>query len=403
MIPLPRECRGCPLDHAEGFSALEGEGTNGLMIIAEALGRYEEAEGLPLRPDAKAGGVFQKALDFAGLDRAKATLTNTVRCRPPNNELRGMWYYRESVDHCKQYLDLAIAERKPRLLLTLGDVPLQELSTIGGGVSDLRGFVLQSVYGIPMIGTYHPSHIARGAGNLFGAMMHDIRVAYRFAEQGIPPKLKTNYTLDPTLEQACDFLTLARVGVPIAYDIETPSILGLPEPKRWEEKTPIQIQFSARAGTAIVFPWRGEFIEIARLILETEGIKWGWNDRFSDRPCLRGQGFKFGGECHDLMNAWAHLQPGFMSGKDAGTNADKEVPAKLMGLESCVSFYFPQEEVWKGMVDCSCPYDEGTAEREEWFETRVMPKLKWYGARDADMTWRLGERLFRDLKAIGVW
>lgn len=396
MIPLPSDCRGCVLDHASGYSNLEGTGENGLMVIAEALGAYEEEEGLPLRPDARAGGVYQRALDMSGLNRALPTITNTIRCRPPNNELRGAWYYRAAVDHCKRYLDRAIAERKPRLLLTLGDVPLQELSIARGGVSDLRGFVLQSVYGIPMIGTYHPSHIARGASNLFGAMMHDIRVAYRFAEHGIPPKLPTHYTLEPSYREAREFVDLVRQSKPpTSYDIETPSILGLPEPKRWEEKTPIQIQFSVSAGTAIVFPWREPFIDAAKLILETDNIKWGWNDRFSDRPCLRGQGFKFGGECHDLMNAWAHLQPGFMSGKDAGANADKEVPAKLMGLESCVSFYFPQEEVWKGTVR---PLGPGLGGYYS-----MMQSLKWYGARDADMTWRLGERLFRDLKAIGVW
>lgn len=410
LLAKPEHCRPCVLWEggkwcgSKGFSRLEGSGENGLMVIAEALGKNEEREALPLRPDAKAGGVYQKALDVGKLTREAATLTNIVRCRPPGNELRGMPYERAAIDHCKYYLDQAVEERKPRLILALGDTPLRELSLVQGSISELRGYVLPSRYGVPLISTYHPSYLARGAfGTLFGVFLHDVRRAHQYALHGVPSKLETHYVLSPSSTDISNYLDRLRAdrSLAVAYDIETEGILGIKESEKWSEKKIVQIQFSSGIGEAIVFKWDGWERDAAEEILALPNPKWGWNDRLSDRPALRGCSVKLNGELHDLMNAFGHLQPNFVSSKDE-TSGDKGVPAKLMSLQSCASFYYPFEGVWKGMVNAACPYEDGP-ERGEWFETQVWPTLRWYGARDADMTFRLGLKLFAALKKAGLW
>lgn len=331
---------------------------------------------------------------MSGLSRASFTITNTIRCKAEAP------YAREALDHCRQYLDVAVTERKPTLILALGDVPLKELSTTPGSISELRGFVLQSRYGVPTIATYHPAFLARGAMHLLGVFMHDTRRAVQYATHGVPQPLPTNYQLLPTPQDVSNYLELLRAKpkLPAAYDIETEGILGIKEPEALSEKKIIQIQFSSEVGTALVLPWPHEG---ALEILKTPNLKWDWYGRLFDRKVLRSQGVTINGECHDLMDAWAHCQPNFASAKD-DTHGDKGVPSKLMGLQSCLSFYYPCEQIWKGSVSGACPYDDGP-EREEWMETQVWPTLRLYGAKDADYTFRLGVKLFDSLKRNGLW
>jgi uracil-DNA glycosylase len=302
-------------------------------------------------------------------------------CQPPGNELRGAAYEREALDHCRCFLSDEIAERRPRIILALGEVPLRELSAVGGGQASLRGYCLPSIYpDTHVIGTFHPSRILRGDWNLFGVLLHDLRRAHTYAKNGVPQPMETDYDLagrdiPSYLHRLNSDPTLA-----VAYDIETASILGEEEPEDWRYKRIIQIQFSSAAGTAIVLPWPSE---AARSILATPNPKLTWNGRLSDDVALKAQGVEIGGESFDAMLMWSHLQPGFGSGRDA-TNEDKGVPARLLNLQAAISFYYPYETPWKGTVTDA--------------ET-----LKYYGARDADLTFRIGTQLMQTLKAQGLW
>ena len=87
----PLECSGCELECIGGkFVQIEGTGSNGVLILADAPGEQEDRDGLPLRPYAPAGSVFQGILRrMSGVDRSQFTLSNTIRCRPPKNFLQG--------------------------------------------------------------------------------------------------------------------------------------------------------------------------------------------------------------------------------------------------------------------------------------------------------------------------
>src|SRR5882724_1399168 len=104
-IPKPDYCSasGCPLAGSGGFSTLEGTGSSGVLALAEALGQWEEQDGLPLRPRAAAGSVFARALKLAGVPRESLLITNVLRCRPPNNDLLHTPFEFESIERCKHY------------------------------------------------------------------------------------------------------------------------------------------------------------------------------------------------------------------------------------------------------------------------------------------------------------
>lgn len=395
LLRKPELCRGCigwNWRTGYGFTRNEGTGRLPLMAVAEAPGEHEEEEARPLSPNGASGKVFRRALRELGIPPHALTITNTLRCRPPDNDLRGMPYEREALDHCVRYLSHTFLEAKPRVILALGDIPLRELAADRHGtVTAMRGFVLPSKWeGVPLISTYHPSHIAHGQWQLYGAFKHDIATAARFALHGVTPLLETNYDLAPTAAAVRQFIRHlgSNHHLPVSYDVETAHILGETEPDDWRQKRIVQIQFSSRPGSAIVLPWTGEFIGLAKEILALSNPKWGWNSRLSDDLVLEAAGCEINGERHDLMNAWGHLQPSYWGGK-SDVDIDKGVPSRLMGLQSCASFYCPEVGPWKHL---------GTPEA-----IAANPSLlPLYGAYDADYTHRVGTGIMESLEAQGL-
>lgn len=393
MIPLPPLCAGCPLfAFDKAYTLNEGDGSLGILAVAEAPGEHEADEGRPLSPNGASGKVFRRALRELGIPAQHLTITNILRSRPPDNELRGAPYEREAIDHCSQYLDATVRDTKPRVILALGDVPLRELAAERiGSVTVVRGFMLDSKFdGVKLVSTYHPSYIARGMWSLFGAFKNDIAFAARLA-RGEVVQLETTYELDPTPERLWEYAGYLRANPvsPVSVDVETESILGLPEPTEWANKKIIQIQFSHRAGYAIVVPWTEPFLPAIFAILAGENPKWTWNGRLSDEIVLNAHGATLGGEWHDLMNAWGHVQPSFWGKDKSDVDGDKGVPSRLMGLQSCTSFYASEVGPWKHL---------GTPEAI----TADPSLLPLYGAYDADYTTRCGIGIMRELEALGL-
>ncbi len=387
MITLPQDCIGCPLfEFNKPYTLNTGDGSSGLLAVAEAPGEWEAEENRPLSPNGRSGKVFRRALREAGINAHALTITNVLRSRPPDNELRGQPYEREAIEHCSVYLNRTVREAQPRVILALGDVPLQTLVPDAPGSNTVvRGFVLQGKHGIPVISTYHPSYIARGAWHLYGAFKADIKTAYRMAREGVPKQLETQYELNPSIDRVREYLNyLGTVQhLPLSYDVETASIIGESEPEDWQQKRIIQIQFSHRAGYAMVLPYHGEYRLLAHAILALSNPKWGWNSRLSDDLVLRADGAVINGELHDLMNAWGHLQPGFWGKDKSDVDADKGVPSRLMGLQSCASFYCPEIGPWKHLAA----------------DPQQVP---YYGAIDVDITHRCGAAIFKGLERAGL-
>lgn len=366
---------GCPLAKlGRGFSQPEGQGTLGVLIIGEALGVSEYIDGLPFRPYAQSGAVLERVIKKAGFDRQQFVLSNIVKCQPPNNKLEYMWYEKQACSACCRYTDSIITNYRPRVILALGNVALKHLTGLIGKartVTHLRGFNFPSLSynGIPVIPSYHPSYLARGKKNLTGVMIHDLKRAVEIAQQGVPKDIETHYVGFPTVKEAQNYLRLLEKypAEKISYDIETDySTKELDESDVvGSGKNITEIQFAHTPGEAMVFPWSGEYISIAKKILALENDKWGWNTIIFDNPILESHDAKINGKIYDLMWAWHHLQP--------------DLPK---GLQYVSSFYCPEIEAWKHLVDSD---------------------RQLYCAKDVDSLQRIGSKVFNDLKAKGIW
>lgn len=173
-------CQDCPLARTRQYVVWgEGPDTSDLLLIGEAPGYNEDQTGRPFV--GKAGKLLDQALAEVGLDRATLYITNSVKCRPPDNR-KPMPREEEA---CEQWLEYEVQSRRPRVVVLLGRTAIRRVlpsydKVPAGHARSLRLFDVPVV----AIAAYHPSYAARqlGEGNPRGykALVRDLRRAKRY-------------------------------------------------------------------------------------------------------------------------------------------------------------------------------------------------------------------------------
>ena len=174
-----KHCKICNLSLTRKNSVF-GEGNIGteIMIIGEAPGREEDESGTPFV--GRAGKLLDEILFYLGLDRNKIFITNTVKCRPPENRNPA----NEEISACKRYLKDQITHIKPKLLILLGKVAANSILQKDMSMSDMRRKIFdKNEYNLPVFVLYHPAFILRSPlqkKNLW----EDIKFLEKYIENG---------------------------------------------------------------------------------------------------------------------------------------------------------------------------------------------------------------------------
>jgi len=133
-----------------------------LAIVGEAPGFHEDASGLPFV--GPAGDLLDSMLREAGLNRADCYITNVVKFRPPENDMKRLGEIGVSLAQSTEELFGELEVIKPNCILALGNTALQAL-TNKTGIKVYRGSVLRSSdHKFKVVSTYHPAHLLRQAG-----------------------------------------------------------------------------------------------------------------------------------------------------------------------------------------------------------------------------------------------
>lgn len=152
-------CTGCSLSRTRK-NVVFGSGPSDatIMLIGEAPGQQEDEQGVPFI--GRAGNLLDKMLKAINLDRKNIYITNTIKCRPPNNRDPT----NSEVQACSSYLDKQIELINPRVIVTTGLVATKRLL----GQQDIKmGAVrgkLQDSYkykGRKIFPIYHPAYLLR--------------------------------------------------------------------------------------------------------------------------------------------------------------------------------------------------------------------------------------------------
>jgi uracil-DNA glycosylase family 4 len=296
-----------------------GSGSSGIMLIGEAPGKHEDDDNLVFHPKADAGSVLARALRRANISRDGLTLTNTVWQRPPGNELEGQLYEPEARAYWKPYNEALIAERRPKVIILLGNSALKAFTEFGYDdkttITHMMGYSLPQPDGTILIPSIHPSFILHGQQAFNQVLIWTLQRAMQLTQRPLVA-LPTNYVTHPKLE---DMLAFKHNFDParhtLAFDIETPESDKLDEEEVEDKEEDISYNivraslcYDGDLGYAISFPWQEPFIELAKQMLGMARKLEVWN-RYFDVPRLLHAGVKFSGRIIDRMQSWRFLQP----------------------------------------------------------------------------------------------
>jgi uracil-DNA glycosylase len=408
-------CKTCTLYEAgcrmkSKFTEVEGRGTFSVLVVAEASGEQENAAGLPRRPRAPAGSVFERVIRRMGWTRDNFRIANILRCRPPKNWLDKAPWERASIDHCRTNLDEVVETLKPKAILALGAIPLRELTGLSGeklNVTYLRGYVLPSRYGIPVVPTFHPSYLGRGTMKYLGMVMRDVARAVTVAQRGLGPCLD----LAQEIECRTDIADLHEIYerakadpmLPVGVDLETDesakededevvefsrdlaeSVEGDGDEDGYRDDMEEEldrrsfshpmsgdivrtskirtIQFAVDRSWGVSVPWEEGYRELAVAILALPNPKVWHNGDLFDSPVLKKHGAKVAGCCDDTLTMAKNLQP--------------DLPAHLQAVSLV---YRPELAPWKHLAGVN---------------------LELYGAIDAAVLIDIRSGLERDMRRL---
>jgi uracil-DNA glycosylase family 4 len=147
------QCRRCRL-HESKTHYVPGEGNNrpDILFIGEGPGETEDQFGRPFI--GKAGQLLDKIIQKMGLGREDVFIGNVVKCRPPNNREP----LKDEVEACLPYLLKQVDILRPKIIVCLGKVALNNMLGTSHSMGRIRGQLL-SFHGIPLMPTYHPAYI----------------------------------------------------------------------------------------------------------------------------------------------------------------------------------------------------------------------------------------------------
>jgi len=425
ITPHPSTCRECPLDTVgQGFAQYEGSGVNGVALVGEGLGYHEMYDSLPFRPHAPAGHVLENAIRSLGFDRQQFIIGNVVNCRPPSNELVGMPYEIEAIDHCKVHFRQLMERFHPRVIVALGATAIRTLTGMTGKnhmtVDMLQGFRLPAIDypGVWVIPCWHPSYIVRGQWEVFPVLRRIVALAVRTARDGYVEEevdynedagvdelewLHGELAANPDMPLSVDFETTGNIEDPssiledgLVAEIEALSDpdfipvvgLGKREEKkkktkksdvRWDKITQINLAIKPGQAFAVNFHMEPNLHRAVRRLLATPNPKVGHNFWMFDIPVAIKNDLRIGGTHLDTM--WQfHWIYSDIPGKKGKVGEQKE-EGSLANLQFCASFYgFPWP--WKHLFG---------------------DRPGFYGSCDADATLRVYHGITAEMKQMGVW
>jgi len=144
-------CEKCRLCETRR-NAVPGEGPSHSMVmfVGEAPGEQEDDQGRPFV--GAAGKLLTELLESVGLRRDDVFITNTVKCRPPNNRPPR----KDESAACRNYLERQLRLLRPRVICPMGNSAIRALLSSEKSVSGLHGLTFEKD-GVTYFPMYHPA------------------------------------------------------------------------------------------------------------------------------------------------------------------------------------------------------------------------------------------------------
>lgn len=157
---IPNEikaCTACAL-HETCTQRIPGKGPvdADIMFVGEQPGQNEDEQGVPFV--GRSGQELDRILDALGWDRDTFYITNTIKCRPPENRTA----QKAEVAACYRHLKSEIQMVKPKVIVCWGSLAANTLIHPDFKITNELGHWFEND-GIRYIAAFHPSYILRQA------------------------------------------------------------------------------------------------------------------------------------------------------------------------------------------------------------------------------------------------
>lgn len=150
------QCTLCPLyATARNLVFADGDPNPGFVVVGEAPGADEDAQGLPFV--GRSGQLLRKTLAEAGMPPASVFICNILKHRPPDNRNP----LPAEIEACTPHLMKQLQIVRPKIILTLGNFSTKFLLATERGITQMRGRTHESPLGWTVFPTFHPSAVLR--------------------------------------------------------------------------------------------------------------------------------------------------------------------------------------------------------------------------------------------------
>jgi uracil-DNA glycosylase family protein len=177
-------CQACPLWKL-GTQTVFGEGQSRakMILLGEQPGDQEDRAGKPFI--GPAGKLLDRALEEAGIDRAKVYVTNTVKhfkWEPRGKRRIHQKPNAREIAACRPWMEAELRIIKPDVLVCLGATAAQAIFGAKFRVTQERGKILESGFAKRVVATVHPSSLLRAPDEEtrereYARFVEDLRVA----------------------------------------------------------------------------------------------------------------------------------------------------------------------------------------------------------------------------------
>ena len=148
-------CRACGLCETRANVVFGvGDPNAEVLFVGEAPGEREDALGEPFV--GKAGQLLDDMLAMIGLDRSRIYITNSIKCRPPQNRDP----LNTEKDACAPFLQRQLELMRPKIIVCLGRVSAMEMIKPDFKITQEHGQFFEK-NGVLMTALYHPAALLR--------------------------------------------------------------------------------------------------------------------------------------------------------------------------------------------------------------------------------------------------
>jgi uracil-DNA glycosylase len=184
------DCRACPL-WKDATQTVFGEGPQRaqIMLVGEQPGDKEDLAGKPFV--GPAGQMLDRALQEAGIDRAKVYVTNAVKHFKfvPRGKIR--LHQKPNtleIGACRQWYERELASIKPDLVVAMGATSAQSVFGKVTPINKNRGRLIDLDEGTRALVTVHPSYLLRlpdedAKAREYERFVDDLKVAAKFLKK----------------------------------------------------------------------------------------------------------------------------------------------------------------------------------------------------------------------------